>query len=455
MSAAPTDAPSPAERAQALGAHMLQRDARVPTSALGRLWRAGRSAIGVASLASAGRKGDDIDPEVVARVVERLGTMKGVMMKAGQMLGYVDTGLPESVRAMLATLQTAAPITPYAAVVAAIEASLGQRAAPLVATLSREPVAVASVGQVHHATLPDVPPASPCPPDGSDVAVKVRHPGVEDAFRADFRAASFGRAFATMAGFSAVGPVLDEARQTFLAECDYALEAEHQRRFAELFAGDPEIVVPPVVDALSTRDVLVTRWIPGRSFEDFLAADPSPARRNAVGAALYRFWVGTLYREGLFHADPHPGNFAFLPDGRVVIYDYGCVRRFPPELRRGLAALAAATRADDTTAMAAAVEALGGRAPTRLDGLRRLLRGFFAPLLVAGPRRIAPDEGAAARVVMSDKRAILGLELPPRMLFLFRLRFGLYAILARLGAEVDWAGLEADWASTVPGLQTL
>jgi hypothetical protein len=101
--------------------------------------------------------------------------------------------------------------------------------------------------------------------------------------------------------------------------------------------------------------------------------------------------------------------------------------------------------------MVDALRALGGRAPTRTEDLRRLLRAFFAPLLVAGRRRLALEASREARDLMADKRAVLGLELPGRMLFLFRLRFGLYALLARLGAEVDWAGLEAGWAADAIG----
>ena len=132
-----------------------------------------------------------------------------------------------------------------------------------------------------------------------------------------------------------------------------------------------------------------------------------------------------------------------------MVYDYGCVRSFEPTLRRGFAALAAATRADDLPAMLAAIEALGGRAPRKpeaRDHLRRLLRGFFGPLLAPGARAIAPDEGRAAGELLRDKRALIGLDLPGRMLFLFRLRFGLYAVLARLGARADWSALEAAWA---------
>jgi len=103
--------------------------------------------------------------------------------------------------------------------------------------------------------------------------------------------------------------------------------------------------------------------------------------------------------------------------------------------------------------MCGALTALGGRAPTRPAGianLRRLLRGFFGPLLTPGPRAIAADEGAVARVTLKDKRALLDLSLPGRLLFLFRLRFGLYAVLARLGAVCDWPALESSRAAQRP-----
>ena len=355
------------------------------------------------------------------------------------MLGYVNASVPDELRSAMALLQTASPAMPFEQIVEVITSSLGTRAPALLDGIERAPIAVASIAQVHRAMLPD----------GTHVAIKVRHPNVEQAVEADFRSAAIGRVLAGIAGAYGVRDMIVEARTAFLEECDFELEATRQERFARLFADDPVIRIPSVIRAYSTRSVLVTRWTPGRSFDEFLATDPPQASRDVVGEALFRFWMRTLYREGLFHADPHPGNFAFRDDGSVVIYDFGCVRELDPQLRRGFAALAAATRDDDVDAMSPALDALGGRAPTDHKGkerLRRLLRGFYGPLLATGPRRIALDEGFDARQVMADKRAIARLQLPARMLFLFRLRFGLYAVLARLGAEVDWSALEQTWA---------
>jgi len=422
-----------------LKARMLGETQALPTSTLTRMWRTGRSAVGIGSAMLRGRRGEDLDPAAIAGLVTRLGGLKGVAMKAGQILGHVNTSLPAELRDMLSLLQTAAPGTDFAAVEATIRAALGDRAEVLLAGMQRAPIAVASIGQVHRARLPD----------GRELAVKVRHPGIEAAFAADFRAAGVGKLVAAISGTAAIRDCIEEARDAFTGECDFLAEAAHQRQFAELLRDDPVLVIPEVLPELCAPAVLVTRWTPGRSLDEFLAAGPSQPERDLAGAALFRFWLRSLYRDGLFHADPHPGNFAFLPAGRIAIYDFGCVRRFDPALRRGFARLAAATRDDDEGAYLAAITEIGGHAPkdrSAREHLRGLLRAFFAPLLRPGKRRVAPDAGLDARGALHDKQAILGLQLPARMLFLFRLRFGLYAALARLEAEVDWADLESEWA---------
>lgn len=420
---------------------LLRSDPRISTSSLGRLWRGGRTALGVGSQLLRGGRGEALDAGAIAQAVRNLGELRGVAMKLGQMLSYVDQTVPEELRATMSLLQTSAPATPYAQVGETLRTALGEaRASELLAGLTPTPLAVASIGQVHRGRLPD----------GTDVVVKVLHPGIADAIAADFRSAAMGRVVAAIAGTSSVPEMIDEARTAFLEECDLALEGERQVHFGAIFSGDPTILVPAVQPAYRARGVLVTRYLPGAGLEDFLSRGPSQAERSRAGEALFRFWLRTLYTEGLFHADPHPGNFAFRDDGRIVIYDFGCVRTFDPLLRRGFARLAEATRRDDEAALAEALSAIGGRFPGHSDGrarVRRLFRGFFAPLLSEGPRAIALDEGAEGREVLKDKRAILDLSLPARTLFLFRLRFGLYAVLSRLGAVADWSRIERAWAA--------
>jgi predicted unusual protein kinase regulating ubiquinone biosynthesis (AarF/ABC1/UbiB family) len=416
---------------------------------LGRFARLARGGAGLASRILS-RRGSDAtlterDFRKLEALVLRLGDLKGLPMKFGQIMSYLELDMPEEARALMSLLQTQSPATPFEQVEAVLREDLGSRADQLLAGLERVPVSIASIGQVHRARLPD----------GTHVAVKVRHPEIESAIRSDLRSASIGSAFAgtLIPGMGAtVRDFIAEIEARLLEECDYGLEAERQQLFASLYAGHAVIVVPQVHPAWCGPRVLTTTWQPGREFEPFRAQATQPERDRA-GAALFDLYIGTLYRRGLFHADPHPGNYHFREDGKVVVFDYGCVRVFEPEAARAFVAMADAVRADDRARVCAALRDLGAE-PSDNDAayarVRGLLRSFFGPMLVPGARpvegRIVIDMGQ----IMRDKMALLRLRLPGRLMFLFRIRFGLYAVLSRLGSVCDWAAMEHRLAEESP-----
>jgi predicted unusual protein kinase regulating ubiquinone biosynthesis (AarF/ABC1/UbiB family) len=436
------------EWVEMLREQLLGTERPLVRSGVERLWKTGRGAAGLAFSALGGRlrgKGEGLgaaDARAVGQLVARLGELKGLAMKAGQILGYIDPTLPKEFRELLSVLQTASPASPFPQVEATIRAAFGARADLLLAGLERRPVSVASIGQVHRARLPD----------GTDVAVKVRHPGIDEALQSDFRAAGTGSAVASLllpGAASSVRGFVEEARTVLLEECDFTVERERQATFARLFAGDGTIVIPAVEPDWCASTVLTTHWRPGQPFDAFLESRPPQAVRDRLGIALFSFYVGTLYRHGLFHGDPHPGNYAFRDDGRVVVYDFGCVRAFEPETVLAFAKLIEAVRTDDARRMRDAMMALGAEPPgdaESLSALRTLLRGFLAPLLEHGACPMPPGAGLEAQQILRDKRFLMKLSLPGRFLFLFRLRFGLYAVLARLGAVADWGALESQWA---------
>lgn len=379
-----------------------------------------------------------LSPDAVASLVEALGELKGVAMKAGQILSYVDASLSPESRRLLSVLQVMSPPTGFFDIQRTIEQDLGARGRGLLARMDRTPVASASIGQVHRSTLDD----------GTPVAVKVRHPGIEDAIRSDFRTAAIGTLFARLAapGVS-VDEMVAEAEARFLEECDYALEARRQTRFREAFTGHASIAIPAVHPEVSGRRVLTSTWHDGLGLDAFVARAPFAAERVRAARSLYEFYVGTLYRHGLFNADPHPGNLLFAADGRVTILDHGCVREFQPDVVRALVRLSQAVRRDNALDMQAALAALGMRNPTHdFDVTRNLLRGFYAPLLKSGHRAVEPDQAISLRQVARLKKSLLRMHLPGKLLFLFRIRLGLYAVLARLGAKLDWIELEEELA---------
>jgi len=237
--------------------------------------------------------------------------------------------------------------------------------------------------------------------------------------------------------------VIAEARDTFLAECDYVAERRWQERFGELYAGHPSITIPAVQGTWCSDRVLVTTWCDGLSFENFCAA-ASQAARDRAGAALYEFYVGSVYRFGLFNGDPHPGNLLFREDGSLIVLDFGCVKAFPPQMVRALVALSRAVRTDDPQAIRTSLVELGAAEPDQraYAVTRQLLRGFFGPVLTPGPHGVESGLSLNVREIMKDKLAVARMRLPAKLLFLFRIRFGLHSELARLKAVCDWSALE-------------
>jgi predicted unusual protein kinase regulating ubiquinone biosynthesis (AarF/ABC1/UbiB family) len=363
-------------------------------------------------------------------------------MKLGQILSYVDPSLSPETQAMLAVLQTKAPASPEAAVARTLEQAFGVRAPTLRAAMSPTPFSVASIGQVYRATLPGE----------GEVAVKVRHEGIVAALEADFASVRGGLGVANTVLLGAAAnarEAVEEVRDGMLAECDFVREAAHQRAFASWLAHDPVLTVPRVVDAWSGSTVFTTAWESGDTLETFLARGPSQAQRDQAGAALFRAFIGGFYALGRLHADPHPGNFAFR-DGRVVLYDFGCVRTFTPALTTALADVVAALRRDDQALLHDAALRFGFTA-TSTDQralLERFARGFFQPMLARGPSVIPRDGAVDLKRLVSDKRALAKLGLPRHAMFLLRLRFGLYAVLAQLGSRLDWGELESNFAAS-------
>jgi predicted unusual protein kinase regulating ubiquinone biosynthesis (AarF/ABC1/UbiB family) len=254
------------------------------------------------------------------QVAETLGSMKGAMMKLGQMVSYLDQGMPEPVREALAQLQQDAP--PMAPELAAgvVRDELGSSPEELFAEWDPVPIAAASIGQVHRAITRD----------GRAVAVKVQYPGVDKAIAGDLDNA--GMLFSSMKYlFPGLDPkpLVAELRERITEELDYRIEADNQRLFTDYYRDHPFIHVPEVVDELCTQRVLTTELATGVRFTEVTTW--SDEERDRVGEIIYRYVFGSLYRLGAFNGDPHPGNYLFGTDGRVTFLDYGLVKRFTAE----------------------------------------------------------------------------------------------------------------------------
>ncbi len=255
-----------------------------------------------------------------AEVAEVLGELKGGLMKVGQMVSYLDDGLPEPVRDALASLQQDAPPMAPELCNEVVRAELGDVPTRVFAEWDPIPLAAASIGQVHRAVTRN----------GVRVAVKVQYPGVDDAIRADLANTDFlFRALGLLFPGLDPKPLVEELRTRIVEELDYRVEADNQQLFADYYAGHPFIYVPEVLREFSTDRVLTTELAVGSRFSD--VEGWSQDERDSAAESIFRFVFRSIYRLGAFNGDPHPGNYLFLPGGRVTFLDFGLVKRYTPD----------------------------------------------------------------------------------------------------------------------------
>ena len=296
-----------------------------------RIWRlsarnSARFAVSrVRGIGSPAERRAQLDEEFAIRtaqdVARELGEMKGVLMKAGQLISFIVEALPDEAQAALATLQAdAAPMAPSLAA-GVVTGDLGRSPEQAFLDWTDLPVAAASIGQVHRAVTPD----------GRDVAVKVQYPGVHDAIESDLDAAEIMYAMfsAMMLKGLDVEALVDELRDRMREELDYRIEARNLAEFARRFDGHPWVRIPRLVPEFSTEHVLTTEWIDGMSFDEFRASATDETRQRA-GEVVWRFAQNAIHRHGVFNGDPHPGNYRFHVDGSVSFLDYGLVKRWSP-----------------------------------------------------------------------------------------------------------------------------
>ncbi len=411
------------------------------------LGMAGRATIGLGKRLG-GRPAEIVAAELQARTAEQLfqvlGQLKGGAMKFGQALSVFEAALPEEIagpyRAALTKLQEAAPPLPAATVHAVLVRELGPGWRSQFTSFDDTPAAAASIGQVHRAVWSD----------GREVAVKIQYPGAGPALLGDLKQLSrLARMFSALTPGLDVKPLLAELTARVTEELDYRLEATSQRAFSEAYAGDLEIAVPEVV--AGTERVLVTTWMEGVPLSRIIS-DGTPAERDRAALLLARFLFSCPVLVGLLHADPHPGNFRLLPDGRLGVIDFGAVDRLPDGAPEPIGRLARLALAGDAQAVLAELRAEGFvRAGTDLDA--EALLDYLAPLLepVAGPSfRFSRPWLRAQAVRLGDPRspaAQLGrqLNLPPSYLLIHRVTMGTIGVLCQLGGEADFRAEMRAW----------
>jgi predicted unusual protein kinase regulating ubiquinone biosynthesis (AarF/ABC1/UbiB family) len=394
------------------------------------------------------------------RYVGVLGDMKGVAMKVGQLVSFLDVGsIPEQYRdayqQVVGMLQADAPPMPFETVRDVLERELGRPADEVFAWIGARPMAAASIGQVHAARLLD----------GREVVIKVQYPGAADAVRADLQNSEL------LASLARVGMKLSPIRMTadpvaiieevsgrVLEELDYRIEAANQAEFHAHYEGHPFIRIPQVVPELSTERVLVMDHHDGLRWT--AALEQPQELKDRWGEVVHRFVFGSLYDVGAFNADPHPGNYLFHDDGGVTFLDFGCVKRFSPDQVAALGSMAVRDDADPD-ALFQIFQDLGCIPRNTKLTPERVLE-WWAPIWDPGqdaqPFTFTPE--FAAWVIernldpFGEWRDIargMGIsEQSKDWTFLMRIQLGLYSVLGTLRATTDWRAVHDELRQDVP-----
>jgi predicted unusual protein kinase regulating ubiquinone biosynthesis (AarF/ABC1/UbiB family) len=427
----------------------------IPQRGMARTARLARLPLGVAGRATVGlgrrltgQPADDVQAELAARTAEQLfsvlGQLKGGAMKFGQALSVFEAALPEEAaapyREALTRLQEAAPPMPPATMHRVLDEQFGTSWRSRFRSFDDQPAAAASIGQVHRAVWGD----------GREVAVKIQYPGAGPALMADFNQLSrFARLFSMLSPGLDVKPLLAELKARVSEELDYTLEADAQRQFTTAYDNDPNIVAPKVV--ASAPKVMVSEWLGGTPLSRIISAG-SQADRDRVGMLLALLHFSAPQRSHLLHADPHPGNFRLMADGRLGVLDFGAMARLPNGTPEPLGRITRLVLRGDTDAVITVMrdeKFIRGTLQVDAEKVMDYLRPILEPL--------AQPEFTFTRTWMREQAARIGdprneaarvgrmLNLPPEYLLIHRVTLGSIGVLCQLGARAPYRQIAEEW----------
>ena len=357
----------------------------------------------------------DIQEKTAEQLFKVLGELKGGAMKFGQALSVFEAALPENIakpyRETLTKLQESAPPLPTRVVHKVLAKELGEDWRDNFTSFEDKPTASASIGQVHKGVWKD----------GRAVAVKIQYPGAAEALISDLNQIQrFAKIFQLVLPGLDMKPLLEELRARIIEEVDYKYEAEAQEACWRAYENDPDVAIPKVV--MSSDKVLVSEWLEGTPLSKIIAEGTQEQRNNA-GMRLARFHFTCPERAGLLHADPHPGNFRLLADGRIGVLDFGACNRLPNGFPEPFKNLLKHALDDDAQAL--------------YDGFKK--DGFIlAEVDVDQSARVGDPRNPTAKIGFQ-------LNLPAEYVLIHRVTLGTTGIFCQLEAEGKFRDEALSW----------
>ncbi|AHI28392.1 ABC1 kinase family protein [Marinobacter similis] len=370
---------------------------------------------------------------MAGQIADTLGELKGAVMKVGQIASQTQDFLPKEFSDALQTLQKEAPPMPFPVIVEQIESELGKSIAELFEYLQEKPYAAASIGQVHRARLHD----------GTDVIVKVQYPGVDDSCDSDLKQLRLALKLGGLLKMpkEAVDQLFGEIRERLKEELDYVNEADNLRLFRKFHEKDDWIIIPDVIDSHSTRRVLTLELVEGDHVSEVTPARYDQDTINLIGHRIFTTMADQLFRFQCIHGDPHAGNFAYRPDGSIILYDFGCVKKLKPEIIKAYRQALVAALQEDYQALDRHLIDLGARVESQ-PAVDEAYYAMWRDILIVPFDQEEPYDFAEAdlhqRVAAKTSTVFKYLEYfkpPVESIFIDRMIAGHYWMLKRLGVQ--------------------
>jgi ubiquinone biosynthesis protein len=334
----------------------------------------------------------------------------GMFVKLGQVLSTRTDLISPQAAAELGLLQDHVRPAPRGAIAELLEEELSMPLADVFPGFDWQPLAAASIGQVYRAQLPD----------GSPVVVKVQRPGIDESVRVDLSVLEeLGHVIETRTAWGReyrVEDLVAEFSARLREELDYRAEARNAHAIASTMPSDARIRVPYVYEDLSTSRVLVMEWLDGRSVREVDWGDTRIADRVKLADSLLRTFLEQMLQEGVFHADPHPGNVMLLADGHLALIDFGAAGRLDPVQQAALRDLmAGVSRRDADTVVQAVLQVASLRRGVDVNDFERALARFMAQHLAPGSQPDAAMFNAMLRLMFD-----YGITMPAEWSTFFR-----------------------------------
>lgn len=366
------------------------------------------------------------------RMVDTLGKMKGLPLKLGQIISYMDMEVPQDIRDHFRTLQQSTPPLSESQIIDIFLQDFKKLPKEMFEKWNPMAFSAASMGQVHQAQLAS----------GEKLAVKVQYPGLEKIIQNDLKHVDLLEKIGSLVlkGHQ-TGQVMDELKERFIEECDYIKERKNLDRFKKLYKDHEKIRIPKTYADLSSKHILTMEFLDGQTYSEFIQS-ASQKQKEQAAKTIWDFVWTSIFKHQLFSADPHPGNYVFMKNNQVGFLDFGCVKDLSDDFFKTWKNFLKALFSDNKAVMFKELNTLGIFSDIEKidqDHFYTLMRAWYEPAYSGKTFHFNRDfvQSNWKKMTVNNPNMML-MTFPKELVFLNQVQWGLYALLGDMDVKGNW-----------------